>query len=169
MPAAKSQCSDETKEKIKAYQEADVQFRLEWETFEIENATRLAKLERLRDERNAKLDEAKRAIRQDAELIPDMRTTFTEGPFKVQKKWSDYYIPEKLVHMLGERGLYDSALTSKIVAIRTEVASFPEVKKFLEDHGLLKDFECCEDGAESGTAISGPKPIPPLGAELKKE
>lgn len=165
----KSPCSDETREKIRAYENADVQFRLEWEKFENEHATQLALLEKLRDERNAKLDEAKRAVRQDTESLDDMRTTFTEGPFKVQKKWSDFYIPEKLVHMLGERGLYDSAVSSKIVAVRTEVATYPEVHRFLEDHGIIREFECCEDGEESHTAITGPKPIPPLAAELKKE
>jgi hypothetical protein len=165
----KFQGSQDTKEKIKLFEKADALFKSEWEIFELEQQDRLAYLEKLRDDRNAKLDEAKRSLRQDAEGIDDMRATFTEGPFKVQKKWSDYYIPEKLVSMLGERGLYDTAVASGIVAIKTEVAPYPQVKKFLEDSQLVKDFECCEDGEESSTAISGPKPIPPLATELKKE
>lgn len=166
---SKSPCTDETKEKIRLFTEADYKFRAEWESFELEHATRLIQLEKLRDDRNAKLDEAKRAIRQDTESIEEMRATYTEGPFKVQKKWSDYYIPEKLVSMLSERGLYDSALTGGIVAVKTEVAPYPQVRKFLEDNHIDKEFECCEDGQESTTAISGPKPVPPLAAELKKE
>lgn len=165
----KFQCSPETKEKVQAFEESDKLFKEQWETFEREHEIRIAQLEKLREDRNVKLDEAKRALRQEAEGLQDLRTTFSVGPFKVQKKWSDYYIPEKTVAMLTERGLYDSAVSSGMVAIRVELEKYEPVKKFLEDHGVAKDFECCEDGAEAGTAVSGPKSIPPLGAELKKE
>ncbi len=166
---SKSPCTDETKEKIKSFQEADLKFRVAWDAFETENATRLAQLEKMREERNARLDEAKRAVRQDTELVEDMRATFTEGPFKVQKKWSDFYIPEKLAAMLTDHGLYDSAISNGVLAEKIEVGKYDQVHKFLTDAGLVKEFECCEDGEESSTAISGPKPIPPLAAELKKE
>ena len=161
--------SQDVKDKIKVFQEADATFRAEWEAFELQNASQLEKLEKLRDDRNAKLDEAKRSLRAEADTIDVMRTTFTEGPFKVQKKWSDFFIPEKLVALLTDRGLYDSALSAKIVQIVVSTAKFAEVKQFLENNGVLKDFECCEDGKEDSTAISGPKQVPPFGAELKKE
>lgn len=161
--------SQDVKDKVKAYEEADHAFKEEWEKFEAEQATRLAQLEKLRDDRNAKLDEAKRQLRAETESIDEMRLTYALGPFKVQKKWSDFYIPEKLVSMLTDRGLYDSALSAGIVAVRTEVAKYPVVKKFLEDNKIAKDFECCEDGEEDSTAIGGPKSVPSFGAELKKE
>lgn len=167
--AKKHQCSQETKDKIAAFEEADKRFKTEWAAFEQEFSTRLAQLDQLREDRNVKLDEAKRALRVEADGIEELRTTFVEGPFKVQKKWSDFYIPEKTVAMLSERGLYDAAVSSGAVAIRVELAKFDQMQRFLEDNGVIKDFECCEDGIEASTAISGPKPIPPFGAELKKE
>lgn len=167
--ASKFQCSPETKEKVEAFEQSDLAFKQALENFEREHETALAHIDKLRDDRNAKLDEAKRALRQEAEGLDEMRTTFTVGPFKVQKKWSDFYVPEKTVAMLAERGLYDSAVGSGVVAVRVELNKFDNVKKFLEDSGVARDFECCEDGVEAGSAISGPKPVPPLGAELKKE
>lgn len=161
--------SDEANDKIKVFKEADDAFKKEWEVFETANATALAQLEKLRDDRNAKLDEAKRFLRAETERITDMRLTYTAGPFKVQKKWSDYYIPDKLVSMLKDRGLLDAALGHGIVVMKTEVAKYPVVKKFLEDNNVAKEFECCEDGEEDSTAIGGAKQIPPFAAELKKE
>jgi len=163
------QCSTETQNRTKAFQEADKTFKEAWEAFEQEYNLRFQQLEKLREDRNAKLDEVKRSIRAEVELLVEERMTFQEGPFKVQKKWSDFYIPEKLVDMLSDRGLYDSAVSAKIVAVKVEVAKYAAVKKFLEDNGVAKDFECCEDGEEDSTAISGPKAIPSPGSELKKE
>lgn len=166
---SKFQPSPELLEKIKAFEEARESFAQGLAYFEQTHEAELVHLEKLRDDRNAKLDEAKRALRQETENLDDLRTQFTVGPFTVQKKWSEYYIPEKLVSMLGDCGLYDDAISSGVVAVRTEVAKYDQVHKYLEDHGIVKDFECCEDGMEAGTAISGPKTVPPFGAELKKE
>lgn len=167
--ASNFKCSQYTQDKIQAFQEADAEFRAEWEAFEQEQATRLEKLEKLREDRNVKLDDAKRSLRQELDVVDEMRMTTTQGPFKIQKKWSDFYIPEKLVAMLADRGLYDAALTAGIVRVRVETAKYNEVRRFLETNGIDRDFECCEDGEEDSTAISGPKPVPPFGAELKKE
>ncbi len=167
--ASNFKCSQDTQDKIKAFQMADYEFRTEWEAFELEQVSRLEKLERLRDDRNAKLDEAKRSLRQELDLVDEMRMTTAQGPFKVQKKWSDFYIPEKLVAMLADRGLYDAAVTSGIVRVRVETAKYAEVRRFLEVNGVDREFECCEDGVEDSTTISGPKQVPPFGAELKKE
>ncbi len=167
--ASKFQCSQETQDRIAAFEAADLAFKQAMEQFDREHEIQLAQIEKLRDDRNAKLDEARRILRQETEGIDEMRATFNVGPFKVQKKWSDYYIPEKTVAMLTERGLYDAAVSAKVVAVRVEVAKYDQMKKFLEDNGVMKDFECCEDGEEASTAISGPKQVPPLGAELKKE
>lgn len=161
--------SQNTQEKIAAFELADQLFKAELDKFEREYELRLQALDHMRQDRNVKLDEAKRALRAETESLDDMRLTYSSGPFKVQKKWSDFYIPEKLVSMLGDRGLYDQALSAGIIAIKTEVAKFEQVHKFLEENGVTKDFECCEDGEESTVAISGPKTIPPFGMELKKE
>lgn len=163
------ECREDTKARIALFEAADKAFKEGLETFESAHELELIYLNRLREDRNVKLDEAKRSLRAELEMISEMRTTFTEGPFKVQKKFSDFYIPEKLVAMLTDRGLYDTAIGAKIVAVKVETAKFEEVKNFLRIHGLEKEFECCEDGADSPGAISGPKQVPPFGSELKKE
>lgn len=161
--------SQDTKDCIAAFEQADAEFKKAYEAFERDHEAALQHIDRLRDDRNAKLDEAKRALRQEAERVPEFRTTFYHGPFKVQKKWSDFYIADKTAAILADRGLYDLAVSSGLVSVRVEVASYDQFRAFLEDRGVAKDFECCEDGVEHSTAVGGPKPIPPLGAELKKE
>lgn len=156
-------------DKVLAFEEADTRFKQAWEEFEQRHSEELKELEALREERNAKLDAAKRHLRAEAEMITSMRTSFDVGPFSVTKKWSDFYIPDKLISMLKEKDLYEKALKSKIVSQKTEIAKFEEVRLFLEDCGVLKEFECCEDGQEAGSAIFGPKSIPTLGCELSKE
>lgn len=162
-------CQESTKNKVALFEEADQKFKKAWEVFETEHATQLADLEKLREERNVRLDDAKRGLRAELETITEFRATFTEGPFKIQKKFSDFYIPEKLVAMLNERGLYDTAIRAKIIAIKVETAKFDEVKNFLRAHNIEKEFECCEDGVDAPGAIMGPKSVPPFGSELKKE
>ena len=159
----------ETEEKVQAFEKADDAYKKAWNDFEAKHASELDNIERLRDARNALLDDARRALRAETESLDDLRTYFKSGPFSVQKKWSDYYIPEKLVAMLRNKGLYDTALSAGIVAEKIEVEKFDTVKAFLDEHNLAKEFECCEDGAEAGSAISGPKFVPPFGAELKRE
>lgn len=167
--AAPFQCDQVTKDRIELFRIADEKFKKAWEEFEAANETALSKLEALREERNAKLDAAKRSLRAELETVHEMRLTFTEGPFKVQKRFSDYYIPDKLVAMLMDRGLYDTAISARIIAVKVETADFNEVRNFLRVHGLEKEFECCEDGEDAPNAVIGPKPVPPFGAELKKE
>lgn len=163
------ECREDTKTKIALFEVADKQFKDIWNAFEATHERELNELEKLREERNVRLDEAKRSLRAELETIDESRATFAVGPFKAQKKFSDFYIPEKLVAMLGDRGLYDIAIGAKIVAVKIETAKFDEVKNFLRIHGIEKEFECCEDGMNAPNAISGPKSVPPFGSELKKE
>lgn len=163
------ECQEDTKSKIAIFEAADKAFKEELEKFESAHEQELARLDKLREDRNVKLDEAKRSLRAELEMMDEMRATFTAGPFKAQKKFSDYYIPEKLVAMLVDRDLYDIAVNAKIIAIKVETAKFEEVRNFLKAHGVEKEFECCEDGSDAPSAIGGPKQIPPFGSELKKE
>jgi hypothetical protein len=162
-------CSQDTLDRITTFKKADELFREAWERFEATHELELAQLDKLREDRNAKLDEAKRCLRAELESIDAMRLTFNAGPFKAQKKFSDFYIPQKLVAMLEDNGLYDAAIKAGVVAVRVETAKFDEVRNFLKLHGVEEEFECCEDGQEASGAITGPKSIPPLGVELKKE
>lgn len=163
------QYSQETKDKIKAFEDADSLYKEEWEKFEQANATYLEYLDRLREDRNAKLDDARRLLRQETEMFDDNRCVNKIGPFVVQKKWSEFYMPEKTVALLRDHGLLDSALSSKVVSIKVETERFEVLNKFLIEAGVAQDFEVAEDGCPAHTAVQGPKPVPPFGAELKKE
>lgn len=164
----KFQCTPETEAKVDAFNNADQTYKTAWEQFEQQHEQHLAYLDKLREERNAKLDDAKRALRDEAARLNIALVKFVKaGPFNVQKKWSPFYMPEKTVAILKDKGLYDTALAAKVVAERIELAKFDEFKAFLDKHGIASDFEECEDGQELTPAVSGPKPVPPFGSEAK--
>lgn len=166
--AEKHDCSDKVKEKVGIFGQSDAAFKAAWDSFEQRHATELAQLEKLREERNAKLDDARRALREEAVEADITRVKEIRiGPFVVNKKWHAFYIPEKLAAKLESRDLYDTATSKNVVAEKIEIAKYDVVKQFLQDLGLVKEFEDCEDGQELTPAITGPKPISPFGAEYK--
>ena len=159
----------DTKTKLQEFEAADAAWRAAWEQFETAHQHELEKLEQLREERNVKLAEARTTLRNEVqELSYDDITSVKDGRFRAQKNWSQFYSPEKFVAMVRDKGLYDEALANNIIVVTTSVAEFKETKNFLEQRGIVKDFEECEDGREKTTSIFGPKPIPPLGAEFKE-
>jgi hypothetical protein len=165
-----SQFSADAQKKVSDFEIADDKYKTAWEAFETQNATMLAALDKLREDRNNKLDEATRALRTEAEALDISAVKrLTIGRFIVQKRWSDFYIADKLVPMLKDRQVYDHAINAKIVAEKVEVAKYNEIKTFLKAHGLEKDFEVCEDGEELTPAVTAPKPIPTFGAESKEK
>ena len=166
---SKFQCSDEVKAKVTAFETADATYKTAWEQFEQAAQAQLDYLDKLREDRNAKLDDAKRGLRAEAleADITDIKS-IKVGPLTAQKKWTSFYNPEKLVAGLRAKGLYDTAIAAKVVMEKIETAKFDEVKNFLKNEGIEKDFEDCEDGQEMTPAVSGPKPIPAFGAEQKE-
>lgn len=162
------QCSLEAQDKVSAFEQADAAFKAAWEQFEHQHAAELEYLDKLREDRNSKLDEARRILRAEAQEADITRVRFVkQGPFNVQKKWSDFYSPEKFIMRLRELGLYDTALSTKIIQETYNFAKFDVIKNFLKMEGKEKEFEDCEDGIELTPAVSGPKPISPFGAEVK--
>lgn len=159
----------EIQDKIADFDKLDAQYKQAWVDFEHAHVEEIRELEALREERNAKLDELRREIRKEAERISESRITIKIGSFTLQKKWSDFYSSDRLVSKLKDVGLYDTALQAGIVKQSIEIAKFDEVNNFLRSYGFDKEFEDCEDGEEVGSTITGPKPIPALGVELKKE
>jgi hypothetical protein len=161
--------SPDTAKKVDEFNKADAVFKATWEDFAQKHAAELDHLERLREERNAKLDESKRALRREIEDAPisDVKSA-KHGQFTALKRWSSFYSPEKLVAKLENKGVYDEAIKAKIIAERVEVEKFDIVQAFLKERNLVREFEDCEDGQEISPAIYGPKPIPPLAAELKE-
>ena len=162
------QVSKETQDKNAIFEQAEAAFKASLEAFERTHELELIALDKLREDRNAKLDEVKRALRAEAVDADITEVKFIKiGKFSVQKKWTHYYSPEKFVALLKDKGLYDSALSAKIVAEKIEVAKFEQAEAFLKTEGVAKDFEECEDGQELTPAITGPKPVPAFGAEQK--
>lgn len=161
--------SQDTQDKIKAFEEADAAWKAAWEKFETAHQAEMENLEKLREERNVRLESARKMLRTEVQDLSyeDVKSV-KEGRFRAQKNWSRFYSPEKFVAMVRDKGLYDEAVAHSIIIVTTSVADFQEVKGFLEARNLVKDFEECEDGKEKTTAIFGPKPIPPLGAEFKE-
>jgi len=158
-----------TKDALQEFEKADAVWKAAWEQFEVEHQQALEKLEQLREDRNVKLESARKAMRTEVqELSYEDHKSVKEGRFRAQKNWSQFYSPEKFVSMITDKGLYDDAVNNKIITVVTTVADFPEVKNFLQQRGIDKDFEVCEDGREKTTAIYAPKPIPPIGAEYKE-
>lgn len=167
---SKFQCSQEVQDKVTDFEMSDKAFKAAWDSFEQSVRAQLEYLDKLREVRNEKLDVAVRLLRAEAvEADITKVKLIKQGPFSVQKKWSEFYAPEKFVGILKDKGLYDQAVAAKVIEERIEVAKFPEAKSFLEAHGVLKEFEECEDGLELTPAVSGPKPIPPFAAEVKSK
>jgi hypothetical protein len=164
----KAGCSPETEKKIEAFIKADSAFKDTWEQFEQKHSQELERIEQLREERNARLDEVRRSIRDDIQESDIATRALKSGPFTATKRWQSFYVPEKLVAKLEDKGMLDIAFSERIVARKIEVEKFDIVFQFLERHGLIKEFEDCEDGREMSAAVGGPKPIAPLGTELKE-
>jgi hypothetical protein len=160
--------SADAQAKVNGFELADRAFKTAWEKFEQEHFSDLQFLDKLREERNAKLDSARRALRSEAEEVDITQVKYLRtGMFSVAKKWHKFYIPEKLVARLEAKDLLDTAFKEKIVAQKIEVEKFETVQAFLERHRIKKDCEDCEDGQELTPAVSGPKPIPAFGTEAK--
>ncbi|MDD1710160.1 MAG: hypothetical protein LUQ37_04530 [Methanoregulaceae archaeon] len=160
--------SKETQDKIASFELADSTFRKAWDDFEQQAKQFLDYLDKLREDRNVKLDEAVRSLRTEADAQPITSVkTIKAGPFSVQKKQSMFFIPERFLAILKEKGLYDKARDEGAVVEVTEVP-YSKAKQFVHDQGVEDSFAAAEDGKELTPAVSGPKPIPPFGVEGKE-
>ena len=87
---AEFKVSTETQEKIEAFVTKDQDYQKEREAFEEKYSEELKLLEALREDRNACLDAATRALRGEAfEADITQVKVIKAGPFVVQKKWRD--------------------------------------------------------------------------------
>lgn len=164
------QVSDDTRKKIEAFEQADKLFKDEWAQFEALYTTHLERLDMLREDRNAKLDDATRTLRAEAIDISITKIrSITAGPFTAQKKFQKYYSLARTIVLLREKNLWDSAVAEGMVKEKIELEKFDALEQFLKRHGVERDFEECEDGIEMSPAIYSPKPVPPFGVELKEK
>ena len=125
-------------------------------------------LDNAREEMNAALDEAKRALRTDA-VDADYRKikVIKTGPFTVNKKWSGFYIVEMFTELAKGCGVYDAAVDEGVIQVSTTVST-KKAEEFLRKKSLDQKFKACVDGKELTPAVSGPKPIAAFGGIEEK-
>lgn len=161
--------SQDTKNKILEFLETDKAFAAKFDAFLAAHTDEILELDNVRDKRNRILDEAERGMRRDADLAPREKVTAINfGPFNAQKKMTEWYIPATFVALAERSGHYKAMLDSGVIQIKTDV-DFDNAVEFLRKNDLTKTFVAAHDAKEMTTAITGPKVIPPFGAQLKKK
>jgi hypothetical protein len=162
------QVSEDTKKALDDFGRKDAEFQQAWATFEQQFEKELVRLELLRENRNASLELATKALREEADRPECDEKVIKYGPFSAMKKESKGFHPEMMLARIEERDLYDAALAVGAVEEKITI-KYNEMKQFLNDKKIYEDFEDCEDAQKLTTAITGPKSIGPFGAEMKKK
>jgi hypothetical protein len=161
--------SQDAKNRVAAFLEADATFQAKLLAFFNAHQEELTEIDNLREKRNRSLDDAEQVIRRDAELTNyDKASNITYGPFKVQKKISRFFITETFVALAERTGLYKAALDSGAIRVKTEV-DYDLANELIRKNSADKTFAAARDAKELTPAITGPKQVPPLGAQLKKK
>lgn len=160
--------SPDTNDALAEFKKADEKFQKALTDFYSDHEKEIEYLEKLRETRNKFLDATKRGMREDARAVDITETkTIKAAPFTVQKKWSPRYIPEMFVEFCKNQGIYDEAVEGGIIKIVTTVPNFKSAKSWVQSKEADDLFQQAEDGLELTPSVTGPKPVPPIGAELK--
>jgi len=169
MPEGKNDkfLSDETKDKVRRFNELQSQWQELFQDFCDKHGNEMQFLDNVREEMNTALDEAKRAVRADAENTPysKAKSIVFEG-FLAQKKWSSWYIVEMFIELARNSGLYDSALAEGVIVEKTEVNG-KLAEAWLKKNSVFDTFQAALDGKELTPAVKCPKPILPFGSPAK--
>ena len=161
--------SQDTKNKVLAFIEQDKSFSKRLEEFFASHSEEILELDTLREDRNRALDDAEQGMRRDADLSPREKVDSIDfGPFHAQKKQQEWFIPATFVELTKRAGVYQNALDSGAICIKTEIDK-DNANEFLRKHNLEKAFEVSKDTKALTTSITGPKIVPPFGAQLKKK
>ena len=156
--------AEDTKAKVRLFSDSKTKFNGLIADFFENHADELQALDETREEMNAALDEAKRALREDAENVPISRVKFIRyDNFEVQKKWSEWYIVDMFVAVAKGCGMYDQAVADGIIEVNT-VVNGKKAQAWLKKNALAKKFAASLDGKELTPAITGPKPAVPFGS-----
>lgn len=161
--------SQDTKNKILGFLETDRAYGSKLDAFLLAHSEEVLELDALREKRNRELDDAEQGLRRDADLSPREKVDhITFGPFHAQKKRTEWFIPQTFVALAERSGTYQAALDSGAILIKTEIDR-ENANEFLRKNSLEKTFAAAKDAKDMTTAITGPKSIPPFGAQLKKK
>jgi hypothetical protein len=161
--------SEETQKKIAAFEQAEEEYTKAWAEFEEKAAPWFKILEEKRDLRNRTLDEAIRAVREDAKEVDYTKLkTFKAGPFSVQKKVTRFFAPDLFYNMAKALNLVDGAISEGVIAEKIEV-NFEQAMTWLKKNSLWDKFKDTYKEQEQTPAVSGPKEVPAFGAALKRK
>jgi hypothetical protein len=156
--------SDTAKQKVAKFNEFKAQWDGLFQDFCDKHSSELQFLDNVREEMNTALDEAKRALREEAEKIPYNKVQkIYHGGFNIQKKWSEWYIVEMFLEMARNSGLYDAALAEGVIIEKTEING-KLAEPWLKKNSVHDTFQAALDGKELTPAITGPKPVLPFGS-----
>lgn len=159
--------SDDTNSKLQSYHKANADLQDAMQSFFDNHTDELAMIDRLREDRNEALDSLKKALRAEAQEqdITEIQAIVIDE-FKVQKKWSSWYVVEQFVELAQACGMYDSAVAEGVIREVTQVDG-KLAEEWLRKNSLIEKFSIALDGKELTPAVTGPKEIPPLGSEQK--
>ena len=161
--------SQDTKNKVLGFLETDKAYSTRLDAFLMAHSEEILELDSLREKRNRALDDAEQGLRRDTDLSPrDKVDSITFGPFHAQRKRTEWFIPQTFVALAERAGVYQAALDSGAILIKTEIDR-ENANEFLRKNSLEKTFAAAKDAKEMTTAITGPKIVPPFGAQLKKK
>lgn len=161
--------SPETLAKLKVYEEYNEKLQDIMAAFFDNNANEVEQIESARECRNEVLDDLKQSLRADAlrmDITDEKQRRVVINGFKIQKKWSSWYVVEQFVAIAQAAGMYDSAVAEGVIKVITQVDG-KLAPEWLRKNSLEGQFEAAEDGKELTPSISGPKDVMPLGAEIK--
>ena len=157
----------ETQKKIDDFEASDVAFRAIMNDFEDKAPEWFKMIEAARDNRNRALDEAVRALREDAKQVDVNKIkTFKAGPFTVQKKLTKFFAPDLFYNIAKTLGMVDGAISEGAIAEKIEINYEPGMA-WIKKNDLWDKFKDSYKETELTPAIGGPKEVPPLGATLK--
>lgn len=161
--------SQDTKNKVLGFLEVDAAYAAKLDAFLLKHVEEILELDTLREKRNRDLDDAEQGMRRDADLSPREKVDYiTFGPFHAQKKRTEWFIPQTFVALAERSGVYQAALDSGAILIKTEIDR-ENANEFLRKNSLEKTFAAAKDAKDMTTAITGPKIVPPFGTQLKKK
>lgn len=161
--------STELQTKLDLFEGLDKAYKAQYDAFYQKNAAELDSLEDLREKRNIALDELKRASRDEVGALDITQyKSVRVGRLSVTKPETKFFIPEAFVATADQLGLYDRLVEKGAIIEKIEVP-YKEAKAALEELKQVDNFLHCEDGKELTPTVTGPKNIPPFGAEYKEK
>lgn len=155
--------SVENQARVKEFEDADAAYSKTWADFEEKAKQWFDMLEDMREKRNRRLDDAIRALREEATRT---KQSIKSGPFKVDAKTKRYFAPEEFVKLAKDYNVLDALKTAGAVVEKTEVDT-ERAAEWLKTSDLVGKFIPSYHEDPMTPAVTGPKEVPPFGSPVK--